>query len=90
MTASKVKPGENAVVVTPSDSTNILSPGTQTVITRGVWIGGSGDLSVEMVGDRMDDQTVVFTGIASGTLLPIAITRVNATGTTATSIVAIW
>lgn len=89
MTAA-TKPGENAVAVTPSDSTGIKSPGSQPIVTRGLWIGGSGDISVEMVGPQMDDQTVVFTGIASGTLLPLAITRVNATLTTATSLVAIW
>ena len=63
--------------------------------TRGLYIGSGGDVSVEMAGDGtptggLTDATVVFVTVLSGTILPISVTRVNATGTTATSIVALW
>jgi hypothetical protein len=38
----------------------------------------------------MSGATTLFTGILAGTLLPVRATRVKATGTTATNIVALW
>ncbi len=72
-------PASRAVAVTPSDSTNL------TEVSRGLWIGGGGSISVVMLGGG----TVSFTGIAAGTLLPIRVSRVNQTGTTATGIVSL-
>lgn len=89
MSAAEQKPAENAVVITPSDSEDI-TVGTQKIQTRALYVGATGDLSVEMKGDRMEDQTVLFTGVIKGTILPLAITRVNSTGTTAAFIVALW
>lgn len=74
-------PAENAVAVTPHNSTDL------TIATRALWIGGAGNISVEMVGGQ---SAVVFTGIPAGTLLPLRVTRVNSTSTTATSIVAVY
>lgn len=74
-------PATNAVAVTPHDSTNIGSP------TRALWIGGAGNISVEMNGVG---SAVVFQGIAAGSLLPVSVTRVNSTSTTATQIVALY
>lgn len=74
-------PASNAAAVTPHDSTNL------TYITRGLYIGGDGNISVEMA----DTGTaIVFVGLVAGTLLPIRVTRVNSTSTTATNIVAVW
>lgn len=70
-------PSKYAVAVTPSDSTN-LTP------TRGLYIGTSGNLSVTMNG-----QIVAFANVPVG-ILPIEVTRVRSTGTTAGSIVALW
>jgi hypothetical protein len=74
-------PAENAVAVTPHDSTDFVTA------SRALWIGGAGNISVEMVGGQ---SAVVFTGIQAGTILPLRVTRVNSTSTTATSIVAIY
>ncbi len=74
-------PAENAVAVTPHNSTDLVTA------TRALWIGGAGNISVEMVGGQ---SAVVFVGIQAGTILPIRVTRVNSTSTTATSIVAIY
>lgn len=64
--------------VTPADDTDL------SVVTRSLWVGIAGDLTVTMWGG----QQVTFAN-ASG-LLPIQVARVWATGTTATGIVALW
>lgn len=74
-------PAENAVAVTPSNSTDL------TTATRALYIGGAGNISVETVGGQ---SSVVFVGLAAGTVLPLRVTRVNSTSTTATSIVALY
>lgn len=73
-------PAKNALAVTPADATEF------TVETRGIWVGGAGDLAVTMVGGG----NVTFVGVPAGTLLPICVTHVRSTGTTATSITRIW
>jgi hypothetical protein len=71
-------PAVYGAAVTPSDVTNLAAP------TRSLYIGGTGTLSVQMA-----NGTVTFTAVAVG-ILPIQCTRVNATGTSATGIVALW
>ncbi len=65
--------------VTPSDTVNLSAPAT------GLWIGGAGAVSVQMYGDG---ATVVYPAVPAGSILPVQCTRVNATGTTATNIIA--
>lgn len=86
---SKIKPAEFAIAVTLSDSVDI-DFNTLSGATRGLFIGSGGDVSVEMSGNGLPDATVVFVSVLSGSLLPISVTRVNATNTTASNIVAIW
>ena len=74
-------PAENAAEVTPHD-TNDLS-----YTTRALYIGGAGDVKVDMAGTG---TAVTFAGVPAGTLLPIRVTRVYSTDTTATDIVAVW
>lgn len=66
--------------VTPSDSTDLDS------IARSIYVGGAGDV----VAVRHDGTTVTFSGVAAGTVLPIAVRRINSTSTTATGIVALF
>jgi len=73
-------PYTNAVAVTPHDTNDL------TYVTRGVYVGGAGTLKVNM----QDSGTVTFTGVPVGTLLPIRATRVYSTGTTASTILALW
>ena len=73
-------PCNNAAAVTPSDTVDL------TDVTRYVWVGGAGNLVVITLGG----QTVTITGIPAGTLLPIRVSRVKATNTTATSVLALW
>lgn len=74
-------PAEHAVAVTPSDST-VLS-----YVTRGLWIGGAGNVKVDMFGG---ESGVTFSGVPAGTILPIAVTKVYSTNTTATLIIGIY
>lgn len=65
--------------VTPGDSADLPK------VTRALFVGVGGDLRVKMAGG----QTVTFGGLGPG-WHPIRVTRVLATGTTATAIVACW
>jgi hypothetical protein len=76
---SILAPAAHAVAVTPSDSANL--PYT----TTGLWVGGAGAISLVTAGG----ETVLLSGIPAGTILPIQATRIRATGTTATLIVAL-
>lgn len=69
----------DAAAVTPSDSADIRT-------TRGLWVGGGGNVKVDMA----YGTTVTFSNVPAGTPLPVQVTRVYATGTTATLIVAMY
>ena len=72
-------PGKFAAAITPHDSTNLDAP------TRAIYVGSAGgNISVQMNG-----ATVVFKLVPIG-ILPIQCTRVNASGTTSTDLVALW
>ena len=86
---SKTKPGEKAVTITPSDSTNIDFFGGGGP-TRAIYVGSGGDISVEMFGNPVGQKTEVYDAVLTGTILPISITRVNSTLTTASKLKAIW
>jgi hypothetical protein len=70
----------SAAAVTPNNSTTFSSP------TRGLYVGVTGDVKVDMPGS----SAITFVGLAAGIIHPICATRVYSTGTTATSIVAIY
>lgn len=65
-------------------SYSIYSPGNNNGAT--LYVGGAGDLTVITMGG---DQ-VTFTAAPAGAFLPIQVTRVLSTGTTATNILALW
>lgn len=67
------------LAVIPSDATYLPE------ITRGLWVGGAGDVNVQMSGMN---NTTLFKSVPAGTLLPIRVGQVLATSTTATNIVA--
>jgi len=70
----------NATAVTPSDSVDL------DFVTKGVYVGVVGNISVIMLGG----QTTTFNAVPAGTLLPIRVTRIRASSTTATGITALW
>jgi len=71
-------PATKADAVTPSDSTDL------TYIPRALYIGGEGNLKVDMAGGG----TVTFASVPVG-VFPIRVTRVYSTGTAATNIIAL-
>jgi hypothetical protein len=76
--ASFDAPFTRASVITPHDTNEIA------YVTRGVYVGGAGTLTVVM----QDGSTCLFSGIPAGTVLPIRVKIIKSTGTTATLIVA--
>jgi hypothetical protein len=73
------------IVVTPSDAT-IFS-----VAHRALYVGGAGDVTVRMLRNSgvLTDMVLTFSAVPAGTILPIAVDMVKATGTTATFILAL-
>jgi hypothetical protein len=78
-TRSISAPIEHAFAISP-DNSNELS-----FSTRGIYVGVSGDLKVDLIGSG----TVTFVGLAAGVIHPLRVKKVYATGTTATSIVGV-
>lgn len=75
-----VVPADHAVSVTPSDGTDLA------VTSRALYVGGEGDINAIMRGG----ETVTFSAVPAGTVLPIRAARVRSTGTTATNILSLW
>lgn len=69
----------NAAAVIPSDTGNLTHEST-------LYIGGTGNVKVTM----FKSGEVTFLNCQKGSTLPILVTRVWATGTTATNIIALW
>ncbi len=79
-----VRQGTTGVVVTPSDSSDITGATANTPAT--LFVGTGGNINVITLGG----STLLLKNIADGSFLPIQVTRVKATSTTATDIVAIF
>ncbi len=74
-------PIEHAESVTPNNDSDL--PNT----TRALWIGTGGDIVITTKGGT---SSVTLESVPDGSMLPIRVSRVHATGTTATGIVALW
>ncbi len=70
---------KDAIVITPSDSTTIEP-------TSGIYIGISGDIAVTM----KNGNDAIFKSLAAGVIHPLCVTKVKATGTTASNILAVY
>ena len=75
-----VLPYKKAAAVTKSDSTVLPA-------TRGLYVGGAGNINVVMAGDSVAQ---VLLAVPAGTTLPISVTKVMSASTSATSIVALY
>lgn len=69
-------PATNAEEITANDGTTLDE-------TRAIYVGTSGDVKV----DTADGDTVTFKNVVGGSILPIAVTKVYSTGTTASDFV---
>lgn len=75
-----IDPIESAFDITPNNTTDL------TRVTRGIYVGTSGDLKV----DTADGDTVTFVGLSAGVIHPMRIRRVYATGTDADDIIGVY
>lgn len=75
--ASITGPAFHGFAVTPNDGAELPE------MTRALYVGATGALHVLLA----SGAEVTFAGVAGGTMLPIRVRKVFATGTTATSIV---
>jgi hypothetical protein len=64
--------------VTPSDVTVFSNS------MRGLYVGTGGNVAVRMI---RDGNSLIYKNVPSGTLLPIAVDQVQATGTTAADMI---
>lgn len=79
---NQVSPAVKATPVTPTDNTPLaFGP------CRALYIGTAGNVAVLLDNDT---TPVTFTGCYGGQILPVMVTYVMATGTTATSIIALY
>lgn len=72
-------PATGLVLVTPSDST-VLN-------CRGLYVGGAGNVAITA---SRDSAAVTLSAVPVGSVLPISCSKVMATNTTATLIVALF
>lgn len=78
-TADATVSAYDAAAVTPADDGALR-------VTRALYVGGAGNVKVDMT----LGNTVTFVGVVAGTILPIQVSRVYNTDTTATNIVALY
>lgn len=76
-----INPARNATAVTPHDSNALAN------VSKALYVGGAGNIACRLVDDSSD---VTFSGIPVGTILPIRVTHVRSTSTTATNIVNLY
>ena len=69
----------SAIALTKSDTTVIAE-------TFGLYVGGAGDVNVTM----KDGRNALFVGVPAGTVLPIQVTKLLSTSTSATSVLALY
>lgn len=81
LSADSTVSAHRAAAVTTSDTTIFVQP------TRALYVGGAGNITVDMADGG---PSVLFVGVQAGTVLPIQVTRIYATATTATNIVALY
>lgn len=70
-------PSQNAWAITPHDTTD------ENFVSRAIYVGTGGDVVAVM----KSTAVVTFKNVLGGTILPVRVQRVNATGTTATDMV---
>ncbi len=80
MSDTLTAPALTFLAVTPSDSVSFPSA------ARALYIGAAGNVTCL----NASGAAVTFVGITAGSILPVFTFRVNATNTTATSIVALF
>jgi hypothetical protein len=75
-----VIPASRAAAITPNDSTDLSN------VTTGIYVGVGGNVKVDMV----YEGSVTFSNVPTGSILPVQAKRVYSTGTTATTMIALY
>jgi len=75
--ASLTGPAGHGFAITPDDDNDLERP------VRALYVGNAGSIAVTFA----SGTEVVLNGVAGGTVLPIRVVRVRATGTTAGALV---
>jgi hypothetical protein len=70
-------PARDGFAITPSDSDDLPE------VTRALYVGAEGTVAVALA----SGASVTLEGVSAGTLLPLRVSRVLATGTTASAII---
>lgn len=70
-------PASHGFAIAPHDVTELAE------VTRALYVGGAGAVAVVLA----SGASLTFSGIAGGTVLPLRLRQVRATGTTATQLV---
>jgi len=78
-------PATQAELVIKSDTVDFTLSATYGAC-RALYVGGTGDVNLITAGN----QTILFSAVPAGTLLPVQTSRVKSSNTTATLIVALW
>jgi hypothetical protein len=74
-----IDPGDDGFDITPSDTEDLAVP------TRGLYVGTTGDIKVDM----LSGTTLTWVGLVAGIIHPLQVRKVYATGTDATDIIGI-
>jgi len=80
-------PYSHAFAIAPSDTDELAE------ITRAIYVGGVGDVAVILADDTpvgSSGSAVVLKAVPTGTLLEMRVRQVWSTGTTATTLVALY
>ena len=77
---SLTSPAIDGQAVVPSNTALL------TQVSRAIYVGAAGDISAELASGTQ----VTFTAVPAGMILPLRLSKIRATGTTAQNIVALW
>lgn len=75
-----ISPARSAISVTPSDGSDLPH------VSRALYVGQGGDISVEMA----DGDLTIFESVPNGTILPVRVKQIRSTATTASGIISLW
>jgi hypothetical protein len=79
--ANLADPGFKAAAIAPHDTNDLPD------IPRALYVGVGGDIVAIC---KNDTTSVTFKAVPQGSILPVSVKRVLATGTTASQILGIW
>ena len=77
---SLTAPASAADAITPNDTSALPH------VTRAIYVGVGGELTVEM----LSGDIVVFSNVQAGVLFPLRVTKVLATGTSAAALLGLY